>query len=226
MLGRIIVVYFHDIKKHIVQKVVKVVTILHLLSGHSLFSCCYGFQRPNMIFLEILGQSKDDYIDVCTKKNYYRQCQVSKYQWVSIARQVLERISFLHQLTILHNDIKADNVILLGEFRAAVKIIHFGKSTLLSNPLKYSLNYAERMKYNKYHRHLAYELRNETNIYQSVSTDTYSIGYMFQLVGAFEKFDFFENEGKQMKSRSPIRRMSIDAADKELKKFIQSYTFC
>ena len=115
---------------------------------------------------------------------------------------------------------------LLGEFRAAVKIIHFGKSTLLSNPLKYSLNYAERMKYNKYHRHLAYELRNETNIYQSVSTDTYSIGYMFQLVGAFEKFDFFENEGKQMKSRSPIRRMSIDAADKELKKFIQSYTFC
>ena len=145
---------------------------------------------------------------------------------MSIARQVLERISFLHQLTILHNDIKADNVILLEEFRAAVKIIHFGKSTLLSSPLKYSLNYAERMKYNKYHRHLAYELRNETNIYQSVSTDTYSIGYMFQLVGAFEKFDFFENEGKQMKSRSPIRRMSIDAADKELKKFIQSYTFC
>ena len=190
------------------------------------FHVAMVFRDQIWFFLEILGQSKDDYIDVCTKKNYYRQCQVSKYQWVSIARQVLERISFLHQLTILHNDIKADNVILLGEFRAAVKIIHFGKSTLLSNPLKYSLNYAERMKYNKYHRHLAYELRNETNIYQSVSTDTYSIGYMFQLVGAFEKFDFFENEGKQMKSRSPIRRMSIDAADKELKKFIQSYTFC
>ena len=29
-----------------------------------------------------------------------------------------------------------------------------------------------------------------------------------------------------MNSRSPIRRMSIDAANKELKKFIQSYTFC
>ena len=112
------------------------------------------------------------------------------------------------------------------EQRSEVKIIDFGKNILLSNPLKYSLNHAERMKYNKYHRHLTYELRNGTNIYQSVVTDTYSIGYMFQLVGAFEKFDFFENEGKQMKSRSPIRRMSIDAADKELKKFIQSYTFC
>ena len=111
---------------------------------------------------------------------------------MSIARQVLERISFLHQLTILHKDIKVDNVIMLGEFRAAVKIIHFGKSTLLSNPLKYSLNYAERMKYNKYHRHLAYELRNETIIYQSVSTDIYSFGYMFQLVGAFESLIFLK----------------------------------
>ena len=206
------------ISKNIAQKVVSLdkcselsvmakAAILHLLSGHSLFSYCYGFQRPNMIFLEILGQFKDDYIDVCTIKTIIVKCQVSKYQWVSIARQVLEGISFLHQLTILHNDIKADNVILLGEFRTAVKIIDFGKSTLLSNPLKYSLNHAERMKYNKYHRHLAYELRNETNAYQSVLTDTYSIGYMFQLVGAFEKFDFFENVGKQMKSRSPIRRM-------------------
>ena len=87
--------------------------------------------------------------------------RVSKYQWVSIARQVLEGISFLHQLTMLHNDIKADNVILLGELRIAVKIIDFGKSTLLSNPLKFSLNYVEIMKYSKYHRHLTYELRNE-----------------------------------------------------------------
>ena len=69
-------------------------------------------------------------------------------------------------------------------------------------------------------------LRNETNTYLPVLTDTYSIGYMFQLVGAFEKLDFFENVGKQTKSRSPIRRMSIDAGDKELKKFIQSYRFC
>ena len=51
------------------------------------------------------------------------------------------------------------------------------------------------MKYNKYHRHLAYELRYETNTYQSILTDTYSIGYMFHLMDAFEKFDFFENVG-------------------------------
>ena len=42
------------------------------------------------------------------------------------------------------------------EQRSEVKIIDFGKNILLSNPLKYSLNHAERMKYNKYHRHLAY----------------------------------------------------------------------
>ena len=103
--------------------------IFHLLSGHSLFPYCYGLQRPNTIFLEILRQFKDDYIDVCTIKTIVGKCQVSKYQWVSIARQVLEEISFLHQLTILHNDIKADNFILLGEFRTAVKVMDFGKST-------------------------------------------------------------------------------------------------
>ena len=190
--------YFHDIKKHIAQNVLSLdkcselsviaeAAILHLISGHSFFPYCYGFQRPNMIFLEILGQFKDDCIDLCTRKTIIGKCQVSKCQQVSIARQVLEEISFLHQLTILHNDIKADNVILLGEIRTAVKIIDFGKSTLLSNPLKYSLNHAKRIKYNKYHRHLPYELRNKTNTYQSVLTDTYSVGYMFQLIGAFEK---------------------------------------
>ena len=130
VFGRINVVYFHDIKKHVAQKVVSLdkcsklsvmaeAAILHLLSGHFLFPCCYGFQRPNMIFLEKLGQFKDDYLDVCIIKTIIGKCQVSKYQWVSISRQDLEGISFLHQLTILNNDIKADNVILLGEFRTA-----------------------------------------------------------------------------------------------------------
>lgn len=42
--------------------------------------------------------------------------------------------------------------------------------------MKYSSNHAESIKYNKYHRDLAYELSNETNTYQSILTDTYSIG--------------------------------------------------
>ena len=45
-----------------------------------------------MIFLEILREFKDDYIDVCTIKTIVGKCQVSKDQWVSIARQVLEEI--------------------------------------------------------------------------------------------------------------------------------------
>ena len=151
--------------------------------------------------------------------------RVSRYHWASIVRQVLQGISFLDQLTILHNNIKADHFILLGKFRTAVKIIEFGNSTLLSNPLKYSLNHAERMKFGKCLRHLAYELWHKANTYQSILWDTYWIGYIFQLVGVFEKFDFFQNVGKRMKIRSPMGRMSIDAAEKELKKFIQSYTF-
>ena len=65
VLGRINVVYFHDIRKQIAQKVVSLdkcselsimaeAVILQLLPGHSLFPYCYGFQRPNMIFFRKL----------------------------------------------------------------------------------------------------------------------------------------------------------------------------
>ena len=56
-------------------------------------------------------------------KNYDGNYRIRKYWFVSNARQVLEGISFLYQLAILQNDIKADNVKLLGEFRTAMKII-------------------------------------------------------------------------------------------------------
>ena len=171
-----------------------------------------------MIFLENLGQFKDDYIDICTIKTMIGKYRDSKYQWVSIARQVLEGISFLHQVAMLHNDIKADNVILLGEFRIAVKIIDFGKSTLLSNPLKFSLNHVEIMKCSKYHRHLTYELRNANWLLTQLVI-------CFNWLVHLKSLIFFENVSKHMKSRRPIGRMSMDAGDKELTEFIQSYTF-
>ena len=92
------------------------------------FFCIAIVSKDQTNFLETLGQFKDDYIDVCKIKTMIGKYRISKYQWVSTARQVLEGISFLHQLTLLHNDIRADNVILLEEFRKAVNSIDFGKS--------------------------------------------------------------------------------------------------
>ena len=62
-------------------------------------------------------------------KNYDGNYRIRKYWFVSNARQVLEGISFLYQLTILQNDIKADNVKLL-EFRTALKVIQKNNITL------------------------------------------------------------------------------------------------
>ena len=63
-------------------------------------------------------------------KNYDGNYRIREYWFVSNARQILEGISFLYQLIILHNDIKADNANLLGEFRTALKIIEKNNITL------------------------------------------------------------------------------------------------
>lgn len=85
----------------------------------------------------------------------------------------------MHSKHILHNDIKSDNIVIYDN---VPKIIDFGKSNLVTSCLVYSIKPGteEHDKYERFHRHLAYELRNIPGSTQSVMTDTYSIGYMFK----------------------------------------------
>ena len=75
-----------------------------------------------------------------------------------ICHTVLKAISFMHSKQLLHNDLKADNVVLA----CTVKIINFGKATMASNRVVYNVGPGTEInaKYNRDHRHLAHELRN------------------------------------------------------------------
>ena len=109
----------------------------------------------------------------------------------------------LHDIGVLHNDIKANNVIIQNNMTITVKIIDFGKATLKSTPIVYKLNKDQQEQYNRKHRYLAHELRNSTTTVQSELTDTYSIGYMFKYIGYFENFSFLKEIGRKMKTTSP-----------------------
>eukprot|EP00112_Aurelia_sp_Birch-Aquarium-sp1_P009704 Seg2112.1 transcript_id=Seg2112.1/GoldUCD/mRNA.D3Y31 product="Serine/threonine-protein kinase dst3" protein_id=Seg2112.1/GoldUCD/D3Y31 len=131
-----------------------------------------------------------------------------------VCHAVLKAISFMHSKRLLHNDLKADNVVLAG----TVKIIDFGKATMASNPVIYNIRPGTEMnaKYNRDHRHLAHELRNIPGSGQSYATDIYSIGHMFKHSGGAINFMPIVELGRMMKRISPSDRLSIENAMEQI----------
>lgn len=162
VFGKINIIYLNEIKKHAIQKIVSMditteteviaeAKIMHMVSGHPLFPYCFGFERPNIIISEFLGTFENGECVVSTVRNVLGKSMISKFHWITITDQIVEGIMFLHSLTILHNDIKSDNVILIGPALTKVKIIDFGKCSLISNPVVYNLSTSSTEKYNKFH---------------------------------------------------------------------------
>ena len=94
-----------------------------------------------------------------------------------------------------------------------VKIIDFGKCTMQNAPLKYNIKPgSERQKQcNKYHLHLAYELRNIPHSKQSIYTDIYSVGYIFHLyLSKIIRHRNFDRIVSNMTIVNPQRRPTLD----------------
>ena len=145
--------------------------------------------------MEFFGD-ESDFSDIWpTLHKLQKQAQLSPSRLTLIMKEILEAFIFMHKKKILHNDIKADNV-LIGQNRSV--IIDFGKATMLDCPVIYNvaLNADQCNIYNKKHRHLAHELRNVPNTKQSTKTDAYSIGYMMKHVGAAIPFPPIIRTGK------------------------------
>ena len=98
-------------------------------------------------------------------------------------------------------------------------MIDFGKATLVKKPLVYNIdpNSDRSAKYNKVHRHLAYELRNFRNTKQSFNTDAFSIGYMFKHAAAVIPYSPIIELGRLLKDRNVLLRISVDNALDKMK---------
>ena len=151
------------------------------LSGHSCFPFCFGVVNESAIIMELFavptvsGWDKD-----LTLFAAFKLKSIPFKDFCKTLEKLLSGFIHMHAKNILHNDIKANNVVLSSSDR--VVIIDFGKACLMSHPLTYNITPGspEATQYNTHHRHLAHELRNTPGSKQSVLTDTYSIGHMIK----------------------------------------------
>ncbi len=100
--------------------------------------------------------------------------------WSEICHHLIDAVVYLHSHSILHNDLKSNNVLIKSGFIPI--IVDFGKATLRKNPEVYKLTTSQMERYNSRYPHLAYELRNKFGSKTSTATDIYSLGFMFKFV--------------------------------------------
>jgi serine/threonine protein kinase len=110
-----------------------------------------------------------------------KHLSISSSEWFEIMNCICNALAYIHQIGILHNDIKANNVLLsLKADKWSPMIIDFGKATYINGRDKYpQFNEAQIQKYKDNYPHIAPELYIQ-NVEKSVCSDVYSYGWMLK----------------------------------------------
>ena len=103
-------------------------------------------------------------------------------EWARILLGICNGVEAVHACGVLHNDIKADNIVLSDKIPFYPNspplvpiLVDLGKSRLLAQAKRYNLTDEERSYYRIHHKHIAPELINGTHS-QSFRSDVYSLG--------------------------------------------------
>ena len=140
-------------------------------------------------------------------------------QLVSVFKQIVHGLQYIHETGWLHNDLKENNVlmhVMANEWKPV--IIDYGKSRQRKNPKRYNLTDKQKDFYRSKHPWIAPELVEGTHS-QSPESDVYSLGVLFQSVlNMFVQRNVrIENLAEKCTAPKPHLRISL----KELKeKFI------
>ena len=182
------------------------------VGGHPSFPFVYGNADEKTILVQFFGKLHSGVW--LFSQNLSKAVQgLSTKMFLKICKGVLQALLWLHSKKILHNDLKADNVVLHND---GPRIVDFGKANMESSSLTYNIEpgSAEHIQYETYHRHLAYELRNIPGSKQSFKTDTYSVGYMIKHLSALTKPPSNKLLGlaRMMKTANSQQRISLENA--------------
>lgn len=198
-------------------------SVMQSLCGSSFFPYVFGVYG-NCLVMELLapvvgGSHVPQTISRILKRN-----DLGLKEWINILNDVASGISYMHGQSILHNDIKCDNILLVkGSTTGAVtpKIIDFGKATHMSNPVQYKLSLEDQARYNEFHRHLAHELRNVHGSYQSKASDIYSFGYVIKSIAYQQSNESLKALAREMKTTMPSLRIYIPKIKETLSQLLQ-----
>ena len=105
--------------------------------------------------------------------------KLDKPCWLDILKNIIKALDHVHGVSVLHNDLKSDNVLLeKREEKWNPVIIDFGKARFISTPKPLmSLSSSAQERYHKLYPHIATEIVQGTG-QQSVASDVFSLGRM------------------------------------------------
>jgi len=180
--------------------------IMVTLNGHKSFPLIFGLVRPNLIVQEFIGTGTTS---SPTLKNVLDSEQKNIVDWIGSIIDVCIAVKYMHDKGILHNDLHPKNI-LIRDYRY-IKIVDFGKATLMEDPVVYSIapGSKKHSKFNERHFHLAHELRNVSRSAQSSKTDIYTLGYDFQLISKVIKNEKIFNITCDLLKNNPDERPGL-----------------
>ena len=106
---------------------------MHALSGEPSFPYCLGFIQPNFIISQLVGKFENNILVTYTLHQLILLNKFKENDCAAIILNIIKAIQY--NLGILHNDIKANNIMLHSDKLKHIKIIDFGKSTMISKPV-------------------------------------------------------------------------------------------
>ena len=129
-----------------------------VMAGHENFLFVFGFIAPRYILMELSCGANGSCCP--TLRKFLAHCTVPLWTAIKSATDICIAIHDLHVKGLLHNDLHSGNILVRNS--AHVKIIDFGKSTLVTDLSKYDIEPRSKQyeRFNTASLSLAYELRN------------------------------------------------------------------
>ena len=129
---------------------------------------------------------------------------IAKKEWVELAFDICAGLADIHQMGVLHNDIKANNLIVVTETPPyKVKFIDFGLASD-TNGIKYNSDPADAHKY----PHLAPETF--YHLPTTVKSDVYSTGYVLKLINEIVQSPIINSMTERCFKEDPGGRPSLE----------------
>lgn len=190
------------------------VRVMQKLSGSRHFPCLFGIISNNLTHDIVMELCLFDGNVQTLKSEIKRPLALTEGNiCITVGIEICKGMHYMHKQHLLHNDIKEDNILLVRKHNMiSCKISDFGKVTHIKETITYSLSQKERDVYNERHLHLAYELRNASNVKQSVATDIYSIGRVLLNISILHNVSVMAELGKSMLSITQLDRPKLDNA--------------